>query len=585
MSVPGYGALTLAADGTHEPWSRFANGVARSARFGNETITVQRRRTEEFLTVSKHQGTRTWTWNLRTLGLRPRRDAAGGFVFATQRARSALRLAPVRILDERGRVVTPDGAHWRLRRAHDRSWRLELRLDDAKLPLPYVIDPAIDYPSPLYLSSTTSADTGSWRLVTSAPSSANTATKTVPNANATGYFVFKPGVQNTASGTPSSTPTGTGWVQDLTGGSGFPAGTWSFSVKTQIPSANLVAGTAILAIGMWKGTINNNGSFKSKQTVLAPTDDPAAQNIRSATSRTTTVTFSVPAFNLASTERLYVDIWRKQVGGINSATASEREVDLVANDGGSQIAHPPADDTLPVNAFSVANSSGGVYFTGPGGASGTLYYSGSAAGSFRLQDAATDSGSGVQQVSYPAVTTAGWTHAAETITTAPTYTSSTYSWTAGSTTSPGAQAIAAQDKALNVSAGSPITITNDSTAPTAPSVALTSPPAWYTTPSVALTPTDGTDAGAGIDTLSRVYQRDEAALSAGTCATFANTWSATVANPDTTVQSGKCYRYRLLESDRVGNVSAASAASGAAQVDLNGPTQPSLAYTGLTSSA
>ena len=270
VSVPGYGALTLAADGTHEPWSRFANGVARSARFGNETITVQRRRTEEFLTVSKHQGTRTWTWNLRTLGLRPRRDAAGGFVFATQRARSALRLAPVRILDERGRVVTPDGAHWRLRRAHDRSWRLELRLDDAKLPLPYVIDPAIDYPSPLYLSSTTSAETGSWRLVTSAPSSANTATKTVPNANATGYFVFKPGVQNTASGTPSSTPTGTGWVQDLTGGSGFPAGTWSFSVKTQIPSANLVAGTAILAIGMWKGTINNNGSFKSKQTLLAP---------------------------------------------------------------------------------------------------------------------------------------------------------------------------------------------------------------------------------------------------------------------------------------------------------------------------
>ena len=149
----------------------------------------------------------------------------------------------------------------------------------------------------------------------------------------------------------------------------------------------------------------------------------------------------------------------------------------------------------------------------------------------------------------------------------------------------GAQAIAAQDKALNVSAGSPITITNDSTAPTAPSVALTSPPAWYTTPSVALTPTDGTDAGAGIDTLSRVYQRDEAALSAGTCATFANTWSATVANPDTTVQSGKCYRYRLLESDRVGNVSAASAASGAAQVDLNGPTQPSLAYTGLTSAS
>jgi hypothetical protein len=117
---------------------------------------VQRRRTEQFLTVSKHQGTRTWAWNLRTINLRSTPDGAGGFVFGTPRTPSALRLAPVRILDEHGRVVTPDGAHWRLGRAQNNSWRLELRLDDANLPLPYVIDPAIDYPSPLYLSSTAS---------------------------------------------------------------------------------------------------------------------------------------------------------------------------------------------------------------------------------------------------------------------------------------------------------------------------------------------------------------------------------------------------------------------------------------------
>ncbi|MFL5680070.1 MAG: OmpL47-type beta-barrel domain-containing protein, partial [Chloroflexota bacterium] len=369
---------------------------------------------------------------------------------------------------------------------------------------------------------------------------------------------------------------------DLAGGTGFPAGTWSFSIKTQIPSANLVAGTAILAIGIWKGTVNNNGTFKSKQTILAPTDDPAAQNIRSATSRTTTVSVSVPAFTLASTERLYVEIWRKQVGGIGSSTAADREVDLVANDGGSQIAHPPSDDTPPVNAFSLAASTGGVYLANPGGATSTLYYRGSAAGSFRLGDAAADTGSGVQQVTYPAVATAGWTHSADTITAGPTYTSSTYSWTAGATTSPGAQAVAAQDKALNPSTGSPVTITNDTTAPTAPSVALTSPPPWYTNPSVALTPTDGTDAASGLDTTSRVYQRDEAALRAGTCATFPNTWSTTVANPDTTVQSGKCYRYRLLESDRVGNQSAPSAASATAKVDRQGPTQPSLAFTGTS---
>ena len=467
VTVPRAGAVTLAADGSHEPWSRFANGVARSTRFGREAITVQRSRTEEFLTVSKRQGARTWRWNLRALGLRPTPDRdGGGFVFRTQHAQSPLRLAPVRILDQQGRVVTPNGVHWLLRRAHDRSWRLELRLDDAKLPLPYVIDPAIDYPSPLYLSSSASSAAGSWRLLTTAPSGANTLTRTIPAANATGYYLFKPGAQNTATGTPSGTPTGTGFVQDIAGGTGFPAGTWSFSIKTQIPSTNLVAGTARLAVGMWTGTINNHGAFKAKQTIFAPTDDPAGQNIRSATSRTTTVAFSVPAFSLASTDRLYVEIWRKQVGGINSTSTSDREVDLVVNDGGSQIAHPPTDDTPPANAFSVANPTGGVYFTNPGGATGTLYYRGSAVGSFQLQDAATDSGSGVKQVGYPAVTAAGWIHSANTVTTGPTYPSSKYSWSAGSTSSPGAQAIAAQDNALNSSTGSPVTFTNDTTAPT-----------------------------------------------------------------------------------------------------------------------
>jgi parallel beta-helix repeat protein len=585
VSVAGHGTVALARPTRGDTWSRFVNGVSRETSFGHETITVRPDRTEEFLTVSRRQGAKTWRWRLQAGALRPRFGVDGSISFTGDRAPAPLKIAPARILDEHGEAVTPRGVRWSLRRATHHSWWLELRLDDARLPVPYVIDPAVDYPTPLYLSSTTSSDNGSWRLVTSAPSVANTATKTIPASGATGYYIFKPGVQNTASGTPSTTPTGTGWLQDLAGGTGFPAGTWSFTIKTQIPSANLVAGTAILAIGIWKGTINNNGTFKSKQTILAPTDDPAAQNIRSATSRTTTVTLSVPAFTLASTERLYVDVWRKQVGGISSGTASEREVDLVANDGGSQIAHPPADDTLPVNAFSVATSTGGVYFTNPGGATGTVYYRGSVAGSFRLADAATDSGSGVQQVSYPAVTTAGWTHPADAITTGPAYTSSTYSWTAGATTSPGAQAIAAQDNALNTSTGSPVTITNDTTAPTTPSVALTSPPAWYTTASVALTPTDGTDAASGLDLSSRVYQRDEAPLNAGTCGTFPNTWSATVSNPDTTVQSGKCYRYRLLESDRVGNQSAPSAASASAKVDLQGPTQPSLAFTGTSASA
>ena len=296
---------------------------------------------------------------------------------------------------------------------------------------------------------------------------------------------------------------------------------------------------------------------------------------------TTTVTYSLPAFNLASNERLYIDIWRKQVSGINSATAVDRQVNLVVNDGVSRIVHPAADDTVPVNSFQAVNTTGGVYFTAPGGSSGTVYYRGSAAGSFKLQDLATDSGSGVAQVTYPAVTKAGWTHAAETVTSAPSYQSSTYSWTAGAA-SPGTQAIVAQDAALNATTGTPITITTDTTAPTTPSVALTSPPAWYMTPSIALTLTDGSDGGSGVDPASRILQRDETSMTNATCNAFPGTWTTVVSNPDATVQNARCYRYRLIESDRVGNQSAASAASGTAKVDLQPPTQPSLAFSALT---
>jgi hypothetical protein len=572
VSARHQGTVSLSSMNARGSWTRFEHGVSRRSGFGSETITVGGKRTEEFLSVARHHGLRTWGWRLRSTILVPRLTRDGSIAFNRAHARTELRIAPVRILNADGTAVTPRGAHWTLRRANGKSWWLELRLDDSRLALPYVIDPATDYPSPLYLSSATSSVSNSWRLVTTAPSGANSTTGTTPASGSTGYFQFRPGAQNSSSATPSSTPTGRGFVQDLAGGTGFASGSWSFSIETQIPSATFVPGSAVLAIGMWKGTVKNNGTFQSTQTILAPTDDPAAQNIRTAVgTATTTVTYpSIPAFSLASTERLYVEVWRKQVAGIASSTAANRQVNLVVNDAVSRIIHPPADDTTPSNAFSVVNASGGIYFTAPGAATGTVYYRGSAAGSFKLQDAATDTGSGVQQVVYPAVSKTGWTHAAETVTTGPAYQSATYSWTAGATSSPGAQAVVAQDRATNASSGSPITFTNDTTGPAGQSVALSSPTGWYTTPSIAWTSTDGTDSGSGLDVTSRVFQRDETTLTGTSCGTFPNTWTTTVTNPDTTVQNGRCYRYRLRESDRVGNQSA-SAASATAKVDTVAP--------------
>ncbi|MFL5966271.1 MAG: OmpL47-type beta-barrel domain-containing protein, partial [Gaiellaceae bacterium] len=566
----------------HAAWSQRAHGVTRATPFGYESIVVGPQRTEELLTVRKHEGKRLWRWRIDAPA-RPVLGRDGSVAFARGGGMTGMRIAPVQILDADGGSITPRSARWRVRRAHAGSWWLELRLDDSKLSTPYVIDPATDYPSPLYLSSTASTDAGSWRLVTAAPAAANVATSNTPGANATGYFAFRPGSATTTATTPSATPTGNGFVQDLAGGTAFAAGSWTFAVKTQIPSTGIVAGSAILSIGVWKGTISKQGNFSATQTILSPTDDPAAQNIRAALTQTTNVTYSLPAFVLSSTERLYVEIWRRQTGGINSATAADRQLQLVVNDGVSRITHPAADDTPPTNSFSVVNPTGGVYFTNPGGASGTVFVRGSAVGSFQLHDAAADTGSGVKQVTYPALSTGGWTHAAQTVTTAPAYQSSTYSWAVGAN-SPGGQAIVATDNAGNASSGTPLTLTNDSTAPTTPSATLTGSPAWTRTPSVDLTLTDGTDAGSGLDPAARVIQRDETALVNGVCGTFPSTWNVAVSDPDTTVVNGKCYRYRVVEADRVGN-QATSTPSATAKVDLQAPTQPALGVGSLTNAS
>jgi len=75
---------------------------------------------------------------------------------------------------------------------------------------------------------------------------------------------------------------------------------------------------------------------------------------------------------------------------------------------------------------------------------------------------------------------------------------------------------------------------------------------------VALTVSDGTDAGSGINTSSRIIQRKSATLSNGTCGSFGawSTISPTGSYPnftDNTVSSGNCYQYQYLVSDNTGN--------------------------------
>jgi hypothetical protein len=45
-------------------WRRHVHGVTRETDFGTETIIVNGRETEEFLTVVERQGKKTWRWQL-----------------------------------------------------------------------------------------------------------------------------------------------------------------------------------------------------------------------------------------------------------------------------------------------------------------------------------------------------------------------------------------------------------------------------------------------------------------------------------------------------------------------------------------
>src|SRR5437588_7269304 len=126
----GRNTLTLRYD-TDTRWRQYANGVARRTTFGREAITFGDNRVEESLLVERRQGTKVWRWALGT-SLHARVAADGSVRFDDP----ALRILPVAILDRAGRNVTPRGLRWTMRRN-----QLELRLADAGLPLPYVIDP------------------------------------------------------------------------------------------------------------------------------------------------------------------------------------------------------------------------------------------------------------------------------------------------------------------------------------------------------------------------------------------------------------------------------------------------------------
>ncbi|MBV8236016.1 MAG: chitobiase/beta-hexosaminidase C-terminal domain-containing protein, partial [Acidimicrobiia bacterium] len=129
------------------------------------------------------------------------------------------------------------------------------------------------------------------------------------------------------------------------------------------------------------------------------------------------------------------------------------------------------------------------------------------------------------------------------------------------------------DNAGNTASSSIVSTTVDNTAPSGGSVTYTN--GYFTSASISVTFSNGTDSGSGINTATTQLQRASATLSGGTCGTFgsfSNIGPAAPTSPyaDTSVVGGNCYEYQYLVSDNVGNTTTYTSAS-VAKVDTTAP--------------
>ena len=239
----------------------------------------------------------------------------------------------------------------------------------------------------------------------------------------------------------------------------------------------------------------------------------------------------------------------------------------------SNVISVSGDPTFPSQTIAMTTATNAYL----GGA--TIYYKGNSAGSFKLAATVSDTVSGPASANFPLVSTLGWTHPNETVTTGTgtnpkTYTSSSFSWTA-SPGNPPSITITGKDVAGNpVSTG--LGFTSDVTGPTGGALTVNGvAAAGGATTSIARAAfpinvrTDyGTDAGSGLAT--SVLTRESATLTAGTCGTFGSSAIITGTPSQTGLTTATCYRYTLTGTDRVGN---ASAVSTIVKYDTTAPTQ------------
>jgi len=233
------------------------------------------------------------------------------------------------------------------------------------------------------------------------------------------------------------------------------------------------------------------------------------------------------------------------------------------------------DTTPPTNALSLTSKSGGgSYYSGSGT---TVYYQGSTAGSFKLQNVVSDPGSGPASSAFAALggSTTGWSFTNSTVSSPAggPYVSNAFSWTAGTTSAP-IETVTGADNAGNTGQ-STLSFTNDSTVPTGSISAI------YDGSAVSVSFSASDNGGSDVNSAAGQLKRASATLLSGTCQTFdgfSNVGPAGVTSPysDTSVSSSNCYEYEYVVPDNVGN-QATIGPSAAVQVTSGGGNHPPVA--------
>ncbi|HAS08725.1 MAG TPA: hypothetical protein DCR52_05830, partial [Actinobacteria bacterium] len=217
----------------------------------------------------------------------------------------------------------------------------------------------------------------------------------------------------------------------------------------------------------------------------------------------------------------------------------------------------------------------------------TIYYRKDLSGSFTLVNTLTDYASGPKSSLFPSISTTGWTHNSETVTsgtgTRPTiaYTSTSWSWTgSGSLTNPSSKNVTSSDQANNT-INTALTFVSDTTAPTGGSITVNGTASTnggttaFAPNTFTATVADFTDAVAGIGT--NVITRATATLTGSTCGTFGT--AAVVASISESGATG-CIKYVLTGTDLLAN---ATTSTITVKVDGSGPTVAVSGETGANS--